>query len=249
MEQKAYITDLQVHRNHHETVQGAGITLSFDHPRIGYVIKGTADFLYRGKSYTAREGDLIYIAVGTKYSSIWYGSPEVEFYTFDFSFNSKRAFYGYRFCILRDYPRKTLDQIYTAAQNSHLEAIGSLYLLINDLFNKMESDEMTIEKSTIAPAVEYLENRYMDKITVAELAALCHCSESRFFALFKETTGVSPIHYKHNIAIQNALNLLVTTELSIEEISLATGFTSSNYFRTVFTKITGTQPLNVRKGR
>lgn len=249
MEQKPYITDLKVHKNHHETVQGSGLTLSFDHPRIGYVIKGTADFLYHGKTYTAREGDLIYIAVGTKYYSIWYGSPEVEFYTFDFSFHNKMAFYGYRFCIIRDYPRTMLDRIYSAAQSSHLEAVGTMYLLLDDLFRRMKADEMTAEKSTIAPAVDYIESHYMNKITISELAALCHCSESRFFALFKETTGVSPIRYKHNIAIQNALDLLVTTELTIEEISAATGFSSSNYFRTVFAKITGTQPLKVRKGR
>lgn len=42
----------------------------FEHPCIGYINKGTARFLYRGKNYYAAEGDLIYIAKGTKYYSV-----------------------------------------------------------------------------------------------------------------------------------------------------------------------------------
>jgi len=39
----------------------------FEQPCIGYINSGKAQFLYKGKSYYANKGDLIYIAKGTKY--------------------------------------------------------------------------------------------------------------------------------------------------------------------------------------
>ncbi|MEE1048063.1 MAG: helix-turn-helix domain-containing protein [Clostridia bacterium] len=47
--------------------------------------------------------------------------------------------------------------------------------------------------------------------------------------------------------IQHALDLLSNTTLSIEEISSKTGFSSPNYFRTVFLKLTGSSPKNFHK--
>ena len=48
---------------------------------------------------------------------------------------------------------------------------------------------------------------------------------------------MSPIVYKHNILIQHALDMLIHTDLSIEEISVKLGFSSANYFRKIFCKI------------
>lgn len=46
--------------------------------------------------------------------------------------------------------------------------------------------------------------------------------------------------------VQNALDLLAHTDLTIEEISSKVGFSSSNYFRKVFFDITGKTPKEVR---
>ena len=56
--------------NYHTT----GTLNSFNHPCIGYIKKGRAEFLYMGKRFFASEGDLIYIGSITKYYSVWYGS-------------------------------------------------------------------------------------------------------------------------------------------------------------------------------
>ena len=41
--------------------------ISFSNPCIGYLLHGTAEFWLNGQSYTAHEGDLIYIAAETEY--------------------------------------------------------------------------------------------------------------------------------------------------------------------------------------
>jgi len=47
--------------------------------------------------------------------------------------------------------------------------------------------------------------------------------------------------------IQNALHLLSSTDMTIEEISEECGFSSSNYFRKVFKNITKASPKELRK--
>jgi AraC-like DNA-binding protein len=49
--------------------------------------------------------------------------------------------------------------------------------------------------------------------------------------------------------IQHALDMLAHTDLTVDEVSQKTGFSSSNYFRTVFRKMTGKSPKEVKKSK
>ena len=124
-------------------------------------------------------------------------------------------------------------------------SVSYFYQLLDDIYKKLKP--ASVSYTTMQPAIEYIENNYNQNFSINTLAKLCHCSESGFFKLFKKSTGVTPIAYKHNIMIQNALDLLANTNLSIEEISTQIGFSSSNHFRTVFLKLTGKTPKELRK--
>ena len=223
-----------------------GSTLLFKYPCIGYLKKGRAQFLYKGKSCYAEEGDLINIAKDTKYYSIWTGEPDIEFYSINFEFVKPYIFYEYRFQIIKNYPPEVLDEMVGFYENKPYLSIACLYRLLDDLYGKMQKSSETPVGMIIRPAIEYMEENYAIPVTIEELARLCHCSESGLFKYFKTFTGVTPITYKHNIMIQNALDLLVHTDLSIEEISERVGFSSSHYFRRVFFGITGKRPKDVR---
>ena len=110
----------------------------------------------------------------------------------------------------------------------------------------MKIEPVSSVKTTVQPAVDYIESNYNMPITIEKLAQLCHSCTSGLFKLFKSATGVTPIAYKHNIMIQNALDLLTHTDLTVEEISARVGFSSPNYFRRVFYDITGKTPKQVR---
>lgn len=216
----------------------------FENPCIGYINKGSAQFLYKGKSYFADEGDLIYIAKGTKYYSVWSGTPEIEFYSMYFSFVKPYSFYEYRFQIVKNYPRNLFDEIYSA--DDIYISVSHLYRLLSELYAHMTPERVPSGKTSVQPAIDYIENNYNMPVTIDTLARLCHSCNSGLFKLFKSATGVTPIAYKHNIMIQNALDLLAHTDLTVEEISARVGFSSSNYFRKVFFNITGKTPKEVR---
>lgn len=225
----------------------SGSTVLFKNPCIGYIIKGKAQFLYNGKTYYAAEGDVIYIAKGTKYYSVWTGEPEIEFHSIDLSFVKPYSFYEYRFQIVNNYPSVLFDKMRETYTTDIYLSVSNLYRLLSDLYKRMIAEESDFcSKTRIQPAIDYIENNYDAPISIETLSKLCHLCSSGLFKQFKSATGVTPIAYKHNIMIQNALDLLAHSDLTIEEISEKVGFSSSNYFRKVFFDITGKTPKEVR---
>jgi AraC-like DNA-binding protein len=102
------------------------------------------------------------------------------------------------------------------------------------------------ENSDNGRAEDDIESHFKENLSIKTLAEFCNLSESHFFTLFKKQTGLTPIQYKHNLLVQNAIDMLTSTDKTIEEISEELNFSSSNYFRKIFTSITGHTPKEYR---
>lgn len=241
------LSKYRFYRHHYLNIHSAGPEIIFTNPVIGYLKKGTASFLYNGKTFFAEEGDLIYISYRTKYQSIWYGTPNIKWYQVDFDFVTKSAFNDYRFQILKKYPADIFDKMHETYDTFPLQSLSYFYLLLDDIYTKMEKSSPPVYDSSINPAINYIENNYNAPLSISSLAELCHISKSALFDKFKRLYGVSPITYKHSVMVQRAIELLANTDMSIEEISAATGFSSSNYFRRIFQKFTEQTPKELRK--
>jgi len=247
MEDNILITKYVLRKFNYKNIHSAGPELYFYNPCIGYIKKGYARFLYKGKSIYAYEGDLIYIAHGTKYQSIWFGSPDIEWYSVGFRFKTKYDFNKYSFQILRGYPSELFDKMFETYESSCMLSVSYFYRLLDDVYKKLKTSFPTVSYKAIQPALEYIEKNYNKDFSINTLAEVCHCSESGLFKLFKKSVGVTPVVYKHNIMIQHAIDLLANTDISIEEISNMVGFSSSNYFRKIFMKLTDKTPRELRR--
>lgn len=246
MNQKNLVTFYDVKKFSFQNIYSTGAEMYVGRPCIGYIKKGYAKFFLNGKTLYAYQGDLIYIPFETKYQSIWYGSPDIEWYSIRFDFIPKHSFFNYRFQILNNYPQEIVENLYKSYEISFFESMSFFYLLLDDVYKRMKITLAPSAYSAIKPAIEYIENNYEKQISVSVLAASCNVSRSAFFKLFKKALGVTPIEYKHNIMIQHAIDLLSGTDMSVEEISSATGFPSSNYFRKVFFRFTEKTPKELR---
>lgn len=224
----------------------SGTINTFSAPCIGYLKKGRGHFLYKGKTYDASEGDILYIAADSRYYSVWTGSPDIEFYSIRFSFASKSGFYDYRFQVVQNFPCTLFDKMYENHDDNPLLSAAYFFEILSQLYPRMIKSPHR-QSSIITPAIEYIETHYAESFSAEYLAGLCSCSESGLFSAFRRVTGVTPIEYKHNILIQHALDMLNTTDMSVEEISSALGFSSSNYFRRVFKNQTGSAPSSLRR--
>ena len=64
---------------------------------------------------------------------------------------------------------------------------------------------------------------------------------------FKKVYGVSPKQYLLNIRMNNAQNLLETTDYTVAEIAAIVGYDNSLYFSRIYHKQKGQAPSDYRK--
>lgn len=101
--------------------------------------------------------------------------------------------------------------------------------------------------SRIYRAITYIHQNYEKDISVCLLAELEHLSPSRFRALFREATGLSPMDYLAVLRLNHARQLMLQAGLSIGEIAQAVGYQDQLYFSRIFRKRTGLSPTLYRQ--
>lgn len=102
------------------------------------------------------------------------------------------------------------------------------------------------EYERIRKILSYIEQNYMNPITLAEVAEHIHLCESECTRLFKRHMNTTLFSFLQEYRIERSLEYLSTHE-SISNIAGKTGFSDSNYYSKVFSKIKGCSPREYRK--
>lgn len=87
------------------------------------------------------------------------------------------------------------------------------------------------------------------KVGLHELAEACGLSRAHFARAFKASTGTTPMLWLVTQRLERAKNLLLNSELSIEDIARHCGFVDQSHFTRAFTKHLGTTPGSWRRHR
>ena len=104
-----------------------------------------------------------------------------------------------------------------------------------------------VSRNDITEVRRYMHASIGKNITVAELAARCNLSESRFSHVFKEQMGISAVSYLSKIRIERATELLESTDMSVYDVGLAVGFETQSYFCRFFKREVGVSPSEYRR--
>ena len=102
------------------------------------------------------------------------------------------------------------------------------------------------EYERIRKILSYIEQNYMNPITLAEVAEHIHLCESECTRLFKRHMNTTLFSFLQEYRIERSLEYLSTHE-SISNIAGKTGFSDSNYYSKGFSKIKGCSPREYRK--
>jgi two-component system, response regulator YesN len=129
---------------------------------------------------------------------------------------------------------------------------------VSDLRKRIESIVMNFSSNVfdtlylgnsdyIVKAVQEISSNYMNKLTLHNLSESLHINSAYLSVLFKKEMGSNFSDYLNSMRIKKSKELLVTTNLSLLEISLQTGFEEQSYFTKVFKKIVGCTPNKYRQ--
>ena len=112
----------------------------------------------------------------------------------------------------------------------------------------IQKHEVSSPNSALAiiPALNYIDKYYSKQISVAELAKMCHLSESHFRRTFQTSMNTRPLDFINNTRIHKACVMLKTSQESILYISEQVGFQSISSFNRCFAKIMGSSPREWR---
>lgn len=95
--------------------------------------------------------------------------------------------------------------------------------------------------------LDYIHDRFRTSISVDDLAALALQSRYHFIRSFKSATGMSPYQYVMHTRIEEAKHKLRTTSMSVTEIAMYLGFSSTSQLYRAFMNAIGTTPERYRK--
>jgi AraC family transcriptional regulator len=98
-------------------------------------------------------------------------------------------------------------------------------------------------------AMDYVESRLDETITLAELAASTGLTRMHFAAQFRAATGLRPHEYLLLRRVERAQEMLLGTDMPVVEIALSVGFQTQSHFTTVFKRFTGQPPLAWRQSQ
>ena len=159
------------------------------------------------------------------------------------------AFYG-----------ETKKEIGTLLKTLHLLEPFAFFMQVITILKKLsESKEFELlhtkpfvnkynkkEQNRLRNIYALIDERYHEKIHLAEVAAVCNLTKEAFCRYFKKTTGSTFISFLNQYRISQAKRLLLSGK-NVSETCYECGFESLSYFNRSFKKVTGENPSAFRK--
>lgn len=152
-----------------------------------------------------------------------------------------------------DFPQRTgaLFDLYDRAPSPTRTAMlrTALLSILFDLLDLNVPDAAPAYQTRVRKAIGWAEARPAKAPTLEELADVSGLSVSSFKRVFKEVAGIPPHAYILRKRIDYAQSLLRKGERTVTDIAFECGFPSSQYFATVFKRVTGLTPNEVLRNR
>lgn len=104
-------------------------------------------------------------------------------------------------------------------------------------------------RQNFLPLLEYVHQHFLEKLTLEELARKFGVSVPYISRYFKKNIGKGFLEYLHELRVERAAGMLKSTNMSVIDISVETGFESYRTFSRVFRDLKGQTPTEYRKSK
>lgn len=93
---------------------------------------------------------------------------------------------------------------------------------------------------------EYMMSNYHEQIKLEDIAELVHMAPGSVSRMFRQETGLSLFEYLNKLKIELSIQLLLHTDLSIENICYDSGFNNLSHYNRQFKQFSGRSPSDYR---
>lgn len=161
-----------------------------------------------------------------------------------------------RIFIETGYPMENIRELNSLCpkNNPYFLSYDDLYELIHmmtDYFIQciQATPYLTNTQKACCQACGYIARNYAGQLTLQTVADYVHLNASYFSAIFSDNYGITFKDYLNQTRIEKAKQLLTTSNYSIIEIAVSTGYEDQSYFTKMFKKLTGISPGRYRTNR
>lgn len=104
------------------------------------------------------------------------------------------------------------------------------------------SENLPSSAESVEKTIQYMQEHYMESITVKQLAELADVSLWQYTPIFQKLTGKRPLDYLTELRINHSKQLMLETSEPLREIARLVGFSDEYYFSRRFRQKTGVTP-------
>ena len=244
---------------------------------IGYVMFGNLDLIYDDDVYHLKKGDfmcinpyqihefrasdnvqLLFLQVNPSFFMQFY--PQIRNMEFiDPVVSCPTDSSGNEYTSLYDSACRnifSLAQAYMEQRPDYeLQCSGLLNLLFFDIMRLAPHANTSNMESTFAHnkalrarrIADYINEHQEEKIALSDIAKSEHLSLSYLSHFFSDNFHMSFQEYLTRLRCEKARNLMLTTDLSLLDISMSCGFSDPKYFKAGFEKTYGSTPKEYRR--
>ncbi len=156
--------------------------------------------------------------------------------------------------------KERVEHIYEENKNQEyayeLAVQGNIIMLFLDIVRAWHKYGIDIESDILIKdrdiewlnkAMSFIDDNYNQDISAKDVSKVCLMSYNYFTTRFKQLLGRSFSSHLNSVRLRHAEYELISTDKSITEIAYDSGFSSTSYFISMFSKHKSMTPQNYRK--
>lgn len=205
---------------------------------FSFRVSGTGRFEVANRSFTVKEGDVLFLPANTPYKVEYSVSESIVVHFTDCNYDEaesisleNQAAIEVRFGQLLESWRE---------KNSVNAVKAGVYEILERISN---DKKMAMSNTAFANSVRYMEEHFCDpELDIEAVCRFGFMSASGMQRAFLKHFGISPKQYLTKLRMTRALTLLAEGEISVKEIAETCGFRDEKYFSRSFKKKYGYPP-------
>ncbi len=215
-------------------------------------VYGKAKYTFDSFCFEVDAGGVFFLAKGSKYSIDVYEKSKFICVDLDFTEIGQKSkschFDGIAQSVKNDFSKLfrawhsndtcRIPRVFSILYGIYFECIqaqNGKYSHSNELFSKMTS--------------YILDNYTSPTLSITDLVKISGISDVHVRRIFKAEANTTPIRYINYIRLEQAQNMLKSSNFTVSEISAAIGFSDPFYFSRLFKKAFGISPSEFRQAK